>query len=138
MNAITTPTDATAAATSTLATNIKRRTRTCWTEQDKAECLALFAQSGVTAAEFCRQLGISAATFSLWRRNARSGVGSAVESGPHFAQVGVTEPAPAVSTPQMVAATAVVIHLPGGVRLEAPLGTDPVWLAQLLKILASS
>ncbi|MDO8544591.1 MAG: transposase [Opitutaceae bacterium] len=87
MNAIISPTDATAAATSTVATNSKTRTRTCWTEQDKAECLALFAQSGLSAADFCRQLGISAATFSLWRRHARSGEAPSVERALHFAQV---------------------------------------------------
>jgi transposase-like protein len=138
VNANTSPTDATTAAVSTNATNIQARTRTCWTEQDKAECLALFGQSGVTAAEFCRQLGISAATFSLWRRKARSDDTPAGESGPHFAQVCLTEATPGVSTPQAAAPPVVVIRLPGGARLEALPGTDPVWLAQLLKSLAST
>ncbi|MDO8540478.1 MAG: transposase [Opitutaceae bacterium] len=137
MNASTSPTDATTAAVSTNATNIQARTCTCWTEQDKAECLALFAQSGLHAAEFCRQLGISAATFSRWRRNVRSDDAPAVESGPHFAQVCLTEATPGVSTSATVAAV-VVIHLPGGAKLEASTGTDPAWLAQLLKSLAST
>jgi transposase-like protein len=132
VNASTSPTDATTAAVSTNAINIQARARTCWTEQDKAECLALFAQSGVTAAEFCRQLGISAATFSHWRRHARSLDGPSVESGPHFAQVCLTESTPGVNTPPTVAA-AVVIHLPGGAKLETPVGTDPAWLAQVMK-----
>lgn len=143
MNASTSATDATTTATAETET----RTRTCWTAQDKAECLALFAQSGLSAAEFCRQLGISAATFSLWRRSARSGVAPSVESPPHFAQVCLTEPEPGVSTPApmttataAVAATAaaVVIFLPGGVKLEATSGTDPAWLARLVKTLAST
>jgi len=123
----------TAVAAATAATT---RTRTCWTEQDKTECLALFAQSGLTAADFCRRLGISAATFSLWRRNARSGKSPAI--APPFAQVCLSAPEPDVRTPEAMAAPTVVIHLPGGVRLEAAVGTDPSWLAQLLKTLASA
>lgn len=129
------PATTTAATTSATAT---KKTRTCWTEQDKTECLALFAQSGLTAAEFCRQLGISAATFSLWRRTARSGEAASVESAPHFAQVCLTEPEPGASTPEPITMPALVIHLRGGTRLEAAVGTDPTWLAQLVKTLGSA
>lgn len=138
MNANTSPhatTTATAAATSATA---KTRTRTCWTEQDKTECLALFAQSGLTAAEFCRQLGISAATFSLWRRNARSSEARSVERKPRFAQVCLSEPQPGASPPEPIPMPAVVFHLPGGATLQAAVGTDPIWLAQLVKTLGSA
>lgn len=138
VNAIISPTDATAAATSAVATHPKTRTRTCWTEQDKTECLTLFAESGLSAADFCRQLGISAATFSLWRRHARSGEAPSVESAPHFAQVCLSAPEPGPLTSPTMAVPAVVIHLPGGVRLETAVGTDPLWLAQLLKSVASA
>ncbi|HYN64039.1 MAG TPA: transposase, partial [Candidatus Limnocylindrales bacterium] len=130
------PTDATTAAVSTSATTTKTRTRTCWTEQDKKECLALFTQSGLSAADFCRQLGISAATFSLWRRSARSGESPSV--APQFAQVCLTTPVAGVATPEPMAAPAVRIHLPGGMTLEAAVGTDPSWLARLLKAVASA
>lgn len=128
----------TATATTSATATTKTRTRTCWTEQDKTECLALFAQSGLTAAEFCRQLGISAATFSLWRRHARSGEAASGESTPHFAQVCLSDPAPGARTPEPSAMPAVVIHVRGAARLEAAVGTDPTWLAQLVKALGSA
>ena len=116
MNAITAPTDATAAASSTIAINPKTRTRTCWTGQDKAECLALFAQSGLRAADFCRQLGLSVTTFSLWRRHARSGEAPLVESAPHFAQVCLSAPAPDVPTSPKMAAPVAHGRGSGGLR----------------------
>ena len=136
MSASTSPTETTtiagAATTATAKTTL--RTRTCWTEQDKAECLALFAQSGLNAAEFCRQLGISAATFSLWRRTAFGEASRPLDSAPPFAQVRLTGPEPSMRPSEpMTAPTGVMLHLPGGARLEAPVGTDPAWLAQLVK-----
>lgn len=138
MSASTSPTDTTnTAAATTATTKTKSRIRTCWTEQDKTECLALFAQSGgLCASEFCRQLGIPTATFSLWRRTARGEVSPPVESAPQFAQVCLTEPESNVRTPEpRPGPTAVMIHLPGGAKLEAPVGIDPVWLAQVVKTL---
>jgi hypothetical protein len=46
--------------------DIKSRQR--WTAQEKSEYLTLFSGSGLTAAEFCREMGLSDATFYLWRR----------------------------------------------------------------------
>ena len=138
MSASTSPTETTttAAAAKTATTKHKSRTRTCWTEQDKSECLALFVQSGLCAADFCRQLGISPATFSLWRRTARGEASPPVESAPQFAQVCLTEPERSVRAPEpMTAPTVVMIHLPGGAKLETPVGTDPAWLAQVVKTL---
>lgn len=47
------------------------RPRRAWTPEDKAECLALFASSGLSAAAFAREMDIPEATFALWRRQAR-------------------------------------------------------------------
>lgn len=133
MIASTSPTETTTTAAAATATaKTKARTRTCWTAQDKAECLALFTQSGKNAAEFCRQLGIPSATFSLWRRAARGAVPPPVESAPAFAQVCLTAAEPGVRTPEP---TVVMIHLAGGAKLAAPVGADPAWLAQLVKSL---
>jgi transposase-like protein len=138
VNASTSPTETTTTAAATTATiHPKKRTRTCWSEQDKTECLALFAQSGLSAADFCGQLGISPATFSLWRRTERGEVSAPVASATQFAQVCVTEADTNLRAPQAMAGpTAVMIHLPGGAKLEAPVGIDPAWLAQVVKRLA--
>jgi len=117
-------------------TKTKSRTRTCWTKQDKAGCPALFAEGGLSASDFCRQLGISAATFSLWRRTARGEAVAPTRSAPGFAQVRLSAAQPdAPAGKPSVAPAVVMMHLPGGARLEVPAGTDAAWLAQVVKTL---
>ena len=113
----------------------KPRARRQWTAEEKTEHLALFAESGLTQAEYCEQMGLSPATFSLWCRQSRSsGSESAEPAGePTFAEVLVAEPTAGASTP--LTAPPVVIHLGGGMRIEVAVGTDPSWLASLLKTL---
>lgn len=83
-------------------------------------------------------MGLSPATFSLWCRQSRVAGEAADEatSEQTFVEVLVTEPTASASTP--LAAPAVVIHLSGGTKIEAAVGTDPVWLASLLKALGSA
>lgn len=93
--------------------------------------MALFAESGLSQVEFSRKLGLSASSLSLWWRRAqeaRQHAARGVPSGPGFAEVRVTAPMPGPT---------VMIHLPGGAKLEAAVGTDPAWLGQLLKAAAS-
>jgi hypothetical protein len=73
------------------------------------------------AAEFCRRSGVHPATFSCWRRSA--GLRSA------FAEVRVSE-GPAA---EAAIAQRVTIHLPGELCVEAPVGVDPRWLAQVIE-----
>lgn len=113
----------------------KPRVRRQWTAQEKVEHLALFAESGLTQVEYCEQMGLSPATFSLWWRQSR-GMGVAVAataSEATFAEVLVTEPA--ADAAKSLAAPPVVIHLGGGARIDVAVGTDPLWLASLLKTL---
>src|SRR5688572_5309628 len=100
---MTTPTTPSAAA------EAAGRTRRVYTAQEKAEYLALFEQSGLSAAEFSKEMAISEATFSLWWRRAREGTGQP-ESGPQFAEVQLSA-APPSAHPTMA-----VVHLPGGRR----------------------
>ncbi|MGH6886246.1 MAG: IS66 family insertion sequence element accessory protein TnpA [Geminicoccales bacterium] len=113
----------------------KPRVRRQWSSEEKAGHLALFAESGLTQAQYCEEMGLSAATFSLWRRQSReTGVASTqAASGHPFAQVLVAEPTAGASTP--LPAPPVVIHLGGDTKLEVAVGTDPLWLASLLKTL---
>jgi transposase-like protein len=114
----------------------KSRIRRQRTAEEKARHLALFAGSGLTQTAFCEQMGVSAATFSQWRRQARAmGVGSAA-SAPAFAEVLVTGPASGAATP--IAALPVTVHVSGGTRIEVPVGTDPLWLASLLRALSGA
>lgn len=49
----------------------------------------------------------------------------------------MTEPLPRSGTVRAPAASQVVLHLPGGVTCEAPVGADPAWLGQMLKALSA-
>lgn len=105
---------------------MKPRTRVTWTPAERGEWLALFEKSGLTAADFCRDNGLSPATLSFWLRQ------QGPQTGEEAALVEV--PMPALS-PVSSSNTAVTMHLPSGVRLEILAGADPVWLAQLLRAL---
>jgi len=88
--------------------------------------LARFSGSGQTAAQFCRETGLSPVTFSGWyRRQVRT-------AGPppgRFAAVRLGEESPAP------AAGAVTVTCPGGVSVMIAVGTDPHWLGRLVAAL---
>jgi hypothetical protein len=88
------------------------------------EHLERFERSGLSQAEFCRRARIHAATFSLWRRTAKS------TPAPAFAEVQLG-PVPSTG--------AAMLHLPSGAKLEVPVGSDATWigLGLLLKSLQS-
>ena len=89
-----------------------------------------YAAQELSQAAYCRQVGLSPATFSHWFRQLH-GKGERPEAGVSrhtFAEVVL----PSVATSGL----SVVIHGSGGTRVEAAVGTDPLWLADLLKALA--
>lgn len=122
----------------TKASENKPRVRRQWTPEEKAEHLALYAESGLTQAEYCEEMGLSPPTFSGWCRQSRgAGVAPAETANDQtFAEVLVTEPAAGATTP--LTARPVIIHLGGGTRIEVAVGTDPSWLASLLKTLGGA
>jgi hypothetical protein len=102
-------------------TAVPKRTRVRRSAAERAEWLNLFRASGQTAAEFCRGNDIAYATLSLWiRQSAVSEAGELIE-------------VPAAILGSAFNAAAMHVHLPYGVRLEVVPGTDPAWLAQLLR-----
>lgn len=108
-------------------TLMSKRTRGVrWTPAERAEWLGLYRASGQTVAAFCRANEIAYASLSLWLRQSEPGrasdAGELVEV-PMAALCGA-------------ATTAVKVHLPGGAGLEIAPGTDPLWLAQLVRALA--
>lgn len=98
------------------------RTRRTYSAQEKADLLALFAESKVSAADFCRDMDVHPATFSLWRRQSGGGGAAAAD----FAEVRV---APALSS-------TLTIALPGGAVLSVPPGANAVWIGQLVRQLS--
>lgn len=89
-----------------------------WSAEERNELLARFATSGRKAAQFCREEGLSAATFSAWCRKAR---------GSRFARVRVADEADATA-----GLPAVQIAVGGVYTVKVSAGTDPDWLARLL------
>ncbi|MDB6170305.1 MAG: hypothetical protein JWM88_3169 [Verrucomicrobia bacterium] len=106
------------------------RSRRVYTVQEKAEHLALFEQSGMSPADFCREMSLNEATFSLWRRQARENAGGTESL--QFAEVQVS--ATVRTTPEL---PVVSLHVPGGVRLDVFHTSDATWqgLGLLLKTL---
>jgi transposase-like protein len=105
----------------------KSRTRVSWTAAERAEWLTLFGRSGQSAAEFCRSNDLSPATLSFWLRQQQGA--QVPEEPPALVEVSMpTETA-------IGGSAAVIVQLPHGVRLEIMTGTDPAWLAQLLRAL---
>lgn len=98
------------------------RVRRVYNRQQRAEYLAQFERSGLSATEFCRQARIHLSTFSQWRHQTR------VEAQPAFAEVRLSSAGPACP---------VTLHLPGGAKVEVSAPTEATWLGlgALLKTL---
>ena len=96
------------------------QTRRRWSAADKDKILAAYPQREGTQAEFCRQQGVSVATFAVWLRNSRAPAGNA----------GLVELSPA-----SIGAGEVLVELLGGVTVRIPPGTEPRWLARMIAAL---
>jgi transposase-like protein len=96
------------------------------TPEERADLLALFAQSGQSAAAFCREMGLGEQTFYTWRRKARAQGSSALQSRPGFAEVAVR---PAGF---MAPAEGIRVYFGEQCRLELPVTTAAAWLLQIL------
>ncbi len=103
----------------------KPKVRQKWTAAKKARCLARFRESKLSQSAFADQRGVAAANLSRWLRQEPPASRAAKAEGSSFLEV----PASVLSLPE---ATPLVIHWPGGARLEVVPGTDPAWLGQLL------
>ena len=105
------------------------KTRARWTPEERAEWVRLLEQSGQGLSEFCRENDLPESTVSRWRKQLREP--AAVASGENaFIEVELTSaPSVAAVTP----ASRVTLRLAGGVSLAVPVGTDPTWLAALVR-----
>jgi transposase-like protein len=106
----------------------KTRVRISTTPEERAEWVRLFEESGKTAAEFCKELGLAETTFAVWRKQGR---GPAVAETLTFTEVPPPMVEAALAANAAGAPGAVTIHLANGTRLEVAAGTDTSWLVQL-------
>ena len=95
-----------------------RRTKSEWRTLIEAQ-----AQSGKTAAAFCREQGINAKYFSLRRRQLSE---RPAQRAPSFVPMTLT---------RSVSVEKLTLSDSGGARVEFPLSIEPLWLAQLLRAL---
>lgn len=93
-----------------------------WTAAEKARFLRAYAESGLSLSTFSRKVGVALSTLYQWQQHAERWQSEA--ASPAFAEVRVAGPAPG---------TTASVHLPCGARLEAVVGTDPGWLAAIIK-----
>lgn len=100
----------------------RRRRRTV---AEKARCLRAFAESGLSLSIFSRKIGVPLSTLYQWQQHAERWQDEAAK--PAFAEVQVSGPTPGPTAS---------VHLPCGVRLEVAVGTDPDWLAAIIKAAA--
>jgi len=101
----------------------KRTQRSCAQIQ---ELLAAFERSGSTQQAFCREHGISVATFSNWRRKAQAAVAT---TKPTFRPVRLAD------TP---AAYGPAVRLPDGVELFFPAESSAADIVMLVKALKTT
>jgi transposase-like protein len=93
-----------------------------WAAAEKARFLRAYAESGLSLSTFSRKVGVPLSTLYQWQQHAERWQSEAAR--PAFAEVRVAGPAPG---------TTASVYLPCGARLEAAVGTDPEWLAAIIK-----
>jgi transposase-like protein len=94
-----------------------------WTIEQKRQILAQFAASGISAAEFCRRTGLSVGTVARWRSKLKPAHRGSPFAEVHLAEGGV------VGTKVAGA----VIRFVGEIEMTVALGTDPLWVGQLVR-----
>ena len=99
-----------------------------WSTVHKRAFLREFEASGLSAAQFCREQGLSEVTFSGWRRKLAKTDANPAGSSVPFARVRVLAPEPAPDGAEAM----VRIETPGDWRLTVPVGCDPAWVAHLV------
>jgi hypothetical protein len=93
--------------------------------------LERFERSGLPVTRFCAAEGVSVASFYLWRKKVAA------------AEKGETKPRPAAVDDQaftpvtLVGASTLVVKLPGGTRLQVPVGDVGLLRAALEEIAAA-
>lgn len=117
------------------ATPAKPQTRCRWTPEERAEWVALFEASGQTVSQFCRENDLPVPTLSAWRTQQRTPAEDDQDGG--FIEVPAeTIEAAASSTPPSQSVLAATLQLRvGNVELSVAAGTDPTWLADLIRAL---
>ena len=110
-----------------------------WTPPERREAiLDEFERSGLPAAQFAAHVGVKYQTFATWvqkRRKARGEVNAMQEQTPVVARLAGWVEATVENDAEETTGK-LVVHLPGGVRLEVSNGAQVLLAAQLLRALS--
>lgn len=110
-----------------------------WTPPERREAiLDEFERSGLPAAQFAVHVGVKYQTFATWvqkRRKARGEVHATQEQTPVVARLAGWVEATVENDAEETTGK-LVVHLPGGVRLEVSNGAQVLLAAQLLRALS--
>lgn len=101
--------------------------------QTRQHLIEQFENGEQSLAEFCEENGLCRSSLWRWivrRRREESGAGALVQIPMQESRAAETSPAAGV-TPR----ASVRVELVGGMRLEIVAGTDPAWLAALVRAL---
>lgn len=93
--------------------------------------LSRYSSAGVTVAEFCREEGVSAASFYQWRR--RLGRGKLNDTSSRRRPRTASR---AFVPVEVVGSSGVLVVLPGGTRIEIPTGDAALLTATLHAVAA--
>lgn len=116
-----------------IATPAKPRTRCHWTPEERAEWVALFECSGQSLSQFCRENDLPVPRLSAWRAQLRTPAEEEQASG--FVEVPAETVNAAVETSTHTSPAAPLQLRVGAVELSVAAGTDPAWLAALVRSL---
>lgn len=104
-----------------------------WTPREQREAaLDEFERSGLPASKFAAHIGVKQTTFASWVQNRRKHrAGGAGPPGKEAAALQWVEAS--VASAQEQAARALMVHLPGGARMEVGDASQAMLAAQLLR-----
>jgi transposase-like protein len=86
-----------------------------WTEKEKTEHLALFAESGLELAAFCKEMGLSETVLASWLEEARENVSG---GAPRFVPVELVA-SPAMSATQgVLQGPSLHVRMPNGTEAQ--------------------
>jgi hypothetical protein len=112
-----------------------------WTPREQREAaLDEFERSGLPATKFAVHIGVKYSTFVAWvqkRRKARGGGGAGSGQAPAIARLAGWVEA-AVEAAADGRTLPLVVHLPGGARVEVVAGAQVALAAQLLRALGEA
>ena len=111
-----------------------------WTPREQREAaLDEFERSGMPASKFAERIGVKDSTFATWahqRRKLRGSVDAVRELRGEPAALKWVEAVPEDAAPSL-AACALVVHLPGGARMEVAGASQVALAAGLLRALGA-